>query len=135
MGNVFWLDDDAWAAIELHLPTNQPGARRVDDRRIISGIIHVLKSGCRWRDCPPDDGPPTPVYNRFNRWSRRGHGRRILKALAEIDTCRHVLADKGYECDAPRTAICDKGATPVISGRRSRKHQISFDKRRDLAGR
>ena len=38
MGDLFWLSDEAWAAIEPHLPKNQPGARRVDDRRVISGI-------------------------------------------------------------------------------------------------
>ncbi len=54
------------------VPSNQPGARRVDDRRVISGIVHVLKAGCRWKDCPAAYGPPTTVYNRFNRWSRRG---------------------------------------------------------------
>ena len=69
---LFWLSDRAWAAIEPHLPKNQPGARPVDDRRVISGILHVLKVGCRWCDCPADYGPSTTVYNRFNRWSRRG---------------------------------------------------------------
>ena len=49
------------------LPTNQPGARYVDDRRVLSGIVHVLKSGARWRNCPPLNGPATTVYNRFNR--------------------------------------------------------------------
>ena len=44
---LFWLSDKASAAIELHLPQNQPGARRVDDRRVISGILQVLKVGCR----------------------------------------------------------------------------------------
>jgi transposase len=68
MGHLFWLSDEAWAAIQPHLPTNQPGARRVDDRRVISGILHVLKTGCRWRDCPKDYGPHTTIYNRFNRW-------------------------------------------------------------------
>jgi transposase len=81
MSYLFWLDDDAWATIEPHLPRNQPGARRVDDRRVISGIIHVLKSGCRWRDCPPEYGPYTTVYNRFNRWSRRLIWQRILQVL------------------------------------------------------
>ena len=66
MANEFWLSDDAWAVIEPLLPSNQPGARRVDDRRVISGIIHVLKSGCRWQDCPAAYGPPTTIYNRFN---------------------------------------------------------------------
>jgi transposase len=45
----------------------------VDDRRVISGIVHVLKSGCRWCDCPPDYGPPTMIYiTAFVRWARRG---------------------------------------------------------------
>jgi hypothetical protein len=50
---------------------NQHGARRVDDRRVISGILHVLKTGSRWCDCPEAYGPSATVYNRFNRWSRR----------------------------------------------------------------
>ena len=45
--SLFWLSDEAWAAIEPHLPKNQPGARRVDDRQVISGIIHMLKRGGR----------------------------------------------------------------------------------------
>jgi transposase len=39
---------------------------------MISDIMHVLKTGARWRDCPTDYGPYTTVYNRFNRWSRQG---------------------------------------------------------------
>ena len=81
MRGLFWLSDDAWAAIEPHLPKNQPGARRVDDRRVISGILHVLKAGCRWKDCPARYGPPTTIYNRFNRWSRHRIWTDILDAL------------------------------------------------------
>jgi transposase len=69
---LFWLSDEARSAIEPHLSKNQTGARRVDDRRVISGILHVLKVGCRWCDCPTDYGPSTTVENRFNRWSHRG---------------------------------------------------------------
>ncbi|MDX6751126.1 IS5 family transposase, partial [Geminicoccaceae bacterium 1502E] len=83
MQGLFGLDDEAWAVIEPLLPKNQPGARRVDDRRVISGILHVLRSGCRWRDCPQAYGPYTTIYNRFNRWSRRRIWQRLLEALAE----------------------------------------------------
>lgn len=69
---LFWLSDELWAGIEPHLPKNQPGARRVDHRQVISGIIHVLKVWTRWCDCPPEYGPSTTIYNRFNRWSQRG---------------------------------------------------------------
>jgi transposase len=95
--SLFWLSDEAWAAIAAHLPQNQPGARRVDDRRVISGIIHVLKSGCRWSDVPADYGPPTTVYNRWNRWSRRGIWTRILSALTEENwVTETAMIDSSY---------------------------------------
>jgi transposase len=83
MAGEFWLTDEAYAAISPLLPSVYAGARRKDDRRIISGIIHVLRSGCRWQDCPSIYGPSTTVYNRFNRWSRRGLWQDILAALTE----------------------------------------------------
>jgi transposase len=58
---LYWLSDDARAAIEPRLPRNQPGARGVDDGRVISGIIHMLKCGGRWQDVPAEYGPPTTV--------------------------------------------------------------------------
>src|SRR6516164_5108419 len=79
---LFWLNDKQWAQIEPHLPTNQTGPARDDDRRIISGIIHMLQCGARWRDCPPDYGPCTTIYNRFNRWAKRGRWKAIFEALA-----------------------------------------------------
>jgi transposase len=63
--NLFWLSDEQWERIEPHLPTDVRGVERADDRRVISGIVHVLKTGCRWCDCPPEYGPPTTIYNRF----------------------------------------------------------------------
>jgi transposase len=82
MRNLFWLSDEAWAVIEPHLPRGKPGKPRVDDRRVMSGILHVLKTGCRWRDCPPAYGPPTTIYNRYNRWSARGIWRRLFEKIA-----------------------------------------------------
>jgi transposase len=84
MAGEFWLSDGQWVAIEPLLPKNQPGAHRQDDRRVLSGIIHVLKVGCRWQDCPPVYGPSTTVYNRFNRWSHRGIWQRLFNALIEV---------------------------------------------------
>ena len=80
--NLFWLSDEQWRQIEPHLPTDVRGKDRVDDRRVISGILHVLKSGCRWCDCPPEYGPPTTIYNRFVRWAERGVWERLFRELA-----------------------------------------------------
>src|SRR6476660_1069100 len=82
MTHLLWLSDNAWAAIEPHLPRGKPGKPRVDDRRVISGIVHVLKTGCRWRDCPAKYGPHTTIYNRYNRWSKRRIWQRILEKMA-----------------------------------------------------
>jgi len=70
--NLFWLSDEQWSVIQPLLPTDVRGKERVDDRRVISGIIFVIKSGCRWCDCPEAYGPYTTIYNRFVRWARRG---------------------------------------------------------------
>ena len=75
--SLFWLSDEAWTAIEPHLPHGKPGKPRVDDRTVISGILHVLKTGCRWRDVPAAYAPPTAIYNRYNRWSRHRIRQRI----------------------------------------------------------
>jgi len=112
---LFWLSDEAWAAIEPHLPKNQPGARRVDDRRVISGIVHVLKVGCRWCDCPADYGPSTTIYNRFNRWSRRGFWLKLLDALADAGVVAKSTAIDSTYIKAQRAAFGGKG------GARSRR--------------
>ena len=76
-----WLSDAEWAQIEPLLPRGRCGARRVDDRRVISGIVHMLRIGARWRDCPSEYGPYTTIYNRFHRWSRQGVLFAIFEAL------------------------------------------------------
>jgi transposase len=58
------------------------GKPRVDDRRVISGIVHVLKSGCRWADAPAVYGPRKTLYNRFVRWAAKGVWLDIFQALA-----------------------------------------------------
>ncbi|GJD39157.1 hypothetical protein OICFNHDK_1612 [Methylobacterium bullatum] len=62
MADLFWLSDEPWAVIGPFMPVNQPGPERKDDRKIISGMLHVLISGCRWQDCPAEYGPRTTVY-------------------------------------------------------------------------
>ena len=69
--------------IDPLLPRNRPGPRRVDDRRVLNGILWVLRTGAPWRDLPERYGPRTTVYNRFNRWSKAGVWDRIMDAVSE----------------------------------------------------
>ncbi len=96
------------AVIAPLLPTNQPGTHRTDDRRLISGIIHVLRSGCRWQDCPACYGPPTTVYNRFHRWSAKGIWRRMFEALVQR-TDRDIHMIDSTTAKAHRSAAGGKG--------------------------
>ena len=108
MGALFWLSDEQWAAIEPHLPKNQPGARRVDDRRVISGILHVLKIGCRWQDRPAEYGPSTTVYNRFNRWSHKLFWLRLLEAMTSSGAVTRSTAIDSTYVKAQRSAFGGK---------------------------
>lgn len=79
----FWLTEEQFARIAPHLPTDTRGKERVDDRRVISGIIHVLKSGGRWADVPTEVyGPKKTLYNRFVRWAAKGVWTGLFEALA-----------------------------------------------------
>ena len=81
MADNFSLSDEQWAAIEPHLPMVHSGPERKDDRRVIRGIIHRLREGCRWRAFPDGYGPYTTVFNRYNRWSQRGLWQQIFAVL------------------------------------------------------
>ena len=110
MRRLFWLSDQQWELIRTHLPYRAAGKRREDDRRIISGIIHVLQSGCRWRDCPPEYGPSTTVYNRYNRWSQKGIWQYMFAELtaALAGTPEQVSIDSSH-VKAHRSAAGGKG--------------------------
>lgn len=78
----FWLNDKQWAKLEPLLPPYIKGKRRVDDRRVLSGIIQVLQSGCRWSDSPLEYGPRKTLYNRFVRWAIKGRWELLFMELA-----------------------------------------------------
>jgi transposase len=107
---LFWLDDEQWSRIEPHLPTGLTGPPREDDRRVISGIVHMLQSGARWRDCPGDYGPYTTIYNRFNRWSKSGRWSAIYEALA-MPRRAATLALDSTSVKAHRCASGGKGGS------------------------
>jgi transposase len=103
--HLFWLTEEQFARLEPHLPTDTRGKERVDDRRVISGIVHVLKSGCRWVDAPAAYGPRKTLYNRFVRWTDKGIWQNIFHALAaEGGPPAQVLIDssavKAHRCAA-----------------------------------
>src|ERR1700722_1089107 len=97
--------------IEPRLPSDVRGKERVDDRRVISGILHVLKSGCRWCDCPPEYGPPTTIYNRFVRRAERGVWERLFRELAAHGRSGETQMIDSTHIKAHRSASGGKGGS------------------------
>jgi putative transposase len=113
----FWLSEAQFARLKPLLPNKPRGVPRVDDRRVISEIIHVIRGGLMWRDAPAVYGPPKTRYNRFIRWSRIGVFDRIFATLAgESKSTDAVMIDRGH-LKARRTAagLLIKGLFPAVS--------------------
>jgi len=116
MSDLFWLSRSQLQLIEPYFPLAQ-GVPRVDDQRVISGIIHVTRNGLRWRDAPKEYGPHKTLYNRFVRWSRLGVFDRIFASLAEDAGEPDAVMIDSTHLKAHRTAasLLKKGLFPAVS--------------------
>lgn len=102
MSDLFWLTDDQMARLQPYFPKSH-GRERVDDRRVLSGIIFVNRNGLRWRDAPREYGPAKTLYNRWKRWrhasadyprlcSRRGRLRRLTGQVKSVTLMKGTSA-------------------------------------------
>src|SRR3546814_2028290 len=92
MSDLIWLSEAQMRRIEPYFPLSH-GMPRVDDRRVISGIIFVIRNGLRWRDAPKEYGPPKTIYNRFIRWRSEEHTSE-LQSLMRISYAVFCLKKK-----------------------------------------
>lgn len=113
----FLLSPAQMRRLSPHFPLSH-GIPRVDDRRVLSGIIYVIRHGLRWRDAPAAYGPYKTLYNRFVRWSRMGVFDRIFAALAAEGGVPERLMIDSTHLKAHRTAasLLKKGLFPAVSG-------------------
>jgi transposase len=117
MSDHFWLSEEQLARMEPYFPLPH-GVPRVDDRKVVSGIIHVIRNGLRWRDAPEIYGPHKTLYNRFIRWSKMGVFDQIFTALvAENGPPERLMIDATH-LKAHRTAcsLLKGGMFPALSG-------------------
>ena len=114
---MIWLSTAQMRRIQPYFPLSH-GVARVDDRKVISGIIFVIRNGLRWRDAPKDYGPHKTIYNRFIRWSRLGVFNKIFAALAAKGGKPDQLMIDATHLKAHRTAssLLKKGLFPDVSG-------------------
>jgi transposase len=119
MKDLFWLTKAQLKKIEPYFPASR-GVRRVDDLRVISGIIFVIKRGLQWRDAPPEYGPHKTLYNRFVRWSRMGVFNQIFSELSAAKGKPDGLMIDATHLKAHRTAssLLKKKMYPAVLGER-----------------
>ena len=82
MSGHFWLPDEQMERLQPFFPKSR-GKPRIDDRRVLSGIIYIEKNMLQWKDAPSAYGSPRTLSNRFARWSRMGVFERIFIELAQ----------------------------------------------------
>jgi putative transposase len=117
MDDLLLLSKAQMRRIEPYFPLSH-GIARVDDRRVISGIVFVIRNGLRWRDAPAGYGPHKTIYNRFVRWSRLGVFNKIFTELARKAGKPSRLMIDATHLKAHRTAasLLKKGLFPDVSG-------------------
>ena len=117
MSDLLMLSDAQMGRMAPYFPLSH-GVPRVDDRRVLSGILFVIRNGLRWRDAPREYGPHKTIYNRFVRWSRLGVFNKIFAALAAKGGKPDRLMIDATHLKAHRTAasLLKGGLFPDVSG-------------------
>ena len=96
MSDLSWLSDAQLERLRPYCPKSF-GVPRVDDRRVLSGIIFINRNGLRWRDAPREYGPHKTLYNRWKRWSDMGVFARIMTGLAaQASDSKTISIDATY---------------------------------------
>lgn len=109
----FDMTDREWLVIRSLLPTNTRGVARVDDRRVINGILWRWRTGTPWADIPERYGSHKTCYNRFVRWRKVGVWDRILQAVSEAYDGNVQMIDSSSIRVHQHGANGKKGGDPV----------------------
>ena len=87
------LTDREWSVLRPLLPNKPRGVPRVDDRKVVNGILWRFRTGSPWREIPERYGPSSTCYNRFLRWRRAGVWDRLLEAVSAAYDGEIVMID------------------------------------------
>ncbi|MFD2136724.1 transposase [Novosphingobium resinovorum] len=116
MSDLLWLSEAQKRRIEPYFPLSH-SVPRVDDRRIISGIIFVIRNSPGWRDVPADYGPPKTIYNRFIRWSRLSVFNKIFAALSAKGKPDQLVIDATHlKAHRAAASVLKRGCSRRIGG-------------------
>ena len=139
MSNLYWLTDAQMERLELFFPKSH-GKPRVDDRRVLSGIIFINRNSLRWCGAPQEYEPAKTLHNRWKRWSDNGVFARIMVGLA-AESAEHktIMIDATY-LKAHRTALslcvkkggCERQIGRTKGGMDTKQHAVADAKGRPI---
>ncbi len=109
------LSDEEWAIIAPLLPNKVRGVARVDDRRVINGILWRFRTGAPWRMCRSGMAPRTALYNLFVRWRAAGVRDRLLEAVSAANDGDIVMIDSSCVRVHQHGAAIKKGALTIVA--------------------
>lgn len=115
MSDQYWLTDEQMARLEPYFPKSH-GRPRVDDRRVLSGIIFVNRNGLRWRDAPKQYGPSKTLYNRWKRWGEKGVFIAMMDGLFTKGAERKTIMIDATYLKAHRTASSLRIKKGILDG-------------------
>ncbi len=89
------IAQEAWERIEDLLPgkAGDPGVTAADNRLFINAVFWIAKTGAPWRDLPSRFGPWNSVFQRFNRWSKKGVWQKVAETLADDPDLEWLMID------------------------------------------
>ena len=116
MKELFYLSTEQMKRIKPFFPRSH-GVPRVDDVKVLSGIIYVIKYGLRWKDAPCEYGPYKTLYNRFIRWSKLGVFNTIFAELAKMseNDGRGMIDATHLKAHRTAASLLKKGLFPAAS--------------------
>mgnify|MGYP003386361095 CR=1 FL=1 len=119
MSDLCWLTDDQVARLRPYFPKSR-GKPRVDDRRVLSGIIFINRNGLRWCDAPKDYGPHKGLYKRWKWWGEKDIFLKVMQRLAAASAEPMTVMMAATYLKAHRTApslrVEKGGAWAVVLG-------------------
>jgi transposase len=103
------LDDELWNLIEPLLPVRKrrlhhPGRKRIDDRRTLSGILFVLRTGIAWQQLPQELGYGSGMtcWRRLQEWQQAGVFQALHERRSPTSAPPGALTSPGLSATRPR---------------------------------
>ncbi len=86
------IDDNQWNYVKRYLPPQPLRGRRSDERKIINGILYILKTGCEWKELPPKYGSYVTAQRRLKQWSNDGVLDKIFSSIEDWESYKDRLS-------------------------------------------